>query len=270
MTHRIRVQLGFNLAELAVVLVIVGILLAGALIPLATQLEVKSIADTQRGIEQVKEAIFGFTQSNGRVPCPATPTIATGVTNAGVEQMSGNNCATTYGVVPWVTLGITETDAWGRRYSYWVDNAFGDAIASNTTQGSGQATCSYASLSPAPTQSSFAICSEGGFTIRTRATDHSFTATAQKIPLVIISHGKNGNGAYLPSGTKTTVSGALSDEASNATSTSTTFYSRTATPTASDCDDTTSGKSFCEFDDIVAWITSYSLVTRVISAGKLP
>src|SRR5437762_13518430 len=62
---------GFSLVELAVALAIIALLLAGALIPLSTQVEVRNVADTQRRIESIREAILGFAQANGRLPCPA-------------------------------------------------------------------------------------------------------------------------------------------------------------------------------------------------------
>src|SRR5207245_11230468 len=62
---------GFSLVELAVALAIIALLLAGALIPLSTQIDVRSGADTQRSMESIREAIFGFAQANGRLPCPA-------------------------------------------------------------------------------------------------------------------------------------------------------------------------------------------------------
>src|SRR6266849_9944180 len=111
---------GFSLVELAVALAIIALLLAGALIPLSTQIDVRSGADTQRSMESIREAIFGFAQANGRLPCPAnggtpagtvdTTTWATSV-GAGAEQWDPNNnrCYIAFGVVPWTTLGVSET-----------------------------------------------------------------------------------------------------------------------------------------------------------------
>ncbi len=62
---------GFSLVELAVALAIIALLLAGALIPLSTQIDVRNGADTQRSIESIRDAIIGFAQANGRLPCPA-------------------------------------------------------------------------------------------------------------------------------------------------------------------------------------------------------
>src|SRR6266705_5121804 len=84
-SHAMNRSRGLTLAELAVALAIIGLLLAGALIPFSTQIDVRNTADTQRAMESVREAIIGFAQANGRLPCPADGTIAAGGTNAGKE-----------------------------------------------------------------------------------------------------------------------------------------------------------------------------------------
>ena len=262
---------GFTLAELAVALVIVGLLLAGALAPLATQIEVRNISDTQRTMDQIKEAIIGFSQANGRLPCPADGTIAAGGVGAGTEQYAANTCTgasatTAFGVIPWATLGVPETDAWGRRFSYFVSLVFADAITA-ATYGVGCVP------TPTPAQSSFALCSLGSLTVNTRSdSTHAATALGLVLPAVFISHGKNGYGAYTPGGTTLSAPAAGTDEGANATHTNgaNTFYSRNPTPSASGCSDTTLGSPFCEFDDIVTIISSNTLIARMVNAGRLP
>ena len=102
---------GFSLVELAVSLAIIALLLAGALIPLSAQIDVRNGADTQRSMESIRDAVMGFAQANGRLPCPAngatpagtvdTTTWATAV-GAGAEQWDppNNRCYTVFGVVP--------------------------------------------------------------------------------------------------------------------------------------------------------------------------
>lgn len=258
---------GFTLAELAVAFVIIAILLAGAIIPLRTQIDVRNTADTQRSMDAIKEAIIGFALVNGRLPCPADGTISAGSAGSGTEQYNGSQCANvsgvvTFGVVPWATLGVSETDAWGRRFSYYVSPHFADAVGTTFD----------CTPTPAPTQSSFALCSLGILTVNTRNDGtHAATAIGSVLPAVIISHGKNGYGAYTSSGTTLAAPAAGTDEAANATHTNgaTTFYSRTPTPSASGCSDTAAG-SFCEFDDIVVMISTPTLIARMVSAGKLP
>ena len=267
---------GFTLAELAIALVIIGLLLASAFVPLNTQIELRAVTDTRRIQENVKDAITGFAQANGRLPCPADPTIASGVANAGTERATCNTGANMVGVVPWATLGTPELDAWGRRLTYRVATIFADAIASATYQSTGQTpTCDPPSnpTTPAPVLASFALCSLGDITVYTRdpANHATTTALASTVAAVIVSHGKNGNGAYVPSGSQKTAAAANTDELANATFTAgaTSFYNRDPTPSASGCSDT-SGTAFCEFDDIITWISPPTLVMRMVSAGKLP
>jgi prepilin-type N-terminal cleavage/methylation domain-containing protein len=239
---------GFTLIELAIVLFILTLMLAGFLVPLATQVDQRNISDTQKSLNDIKEALIGFALANGRLPCPADPTIATGQPNAGVERATCTG-ANVNGVLPWATLGVNEIDAWGRRYTYRVTASFADAISANTV--TPPVTCT-----DTPTQSSFALCSQGDIIV----TDGSSNIATQ-IPAVVVSHGKDGYGAYTSLGTQLSTTGAGADELEN-TDADVTFVSRlyTDNPTAP-------GGAF---DDIVVWITPNILLNRMVAAGKLP
>ncbi len=256
---------------MAIVLVVVGLLLTSVLSTVSTQLESRNIAETQNRLNQVKEALIGYAQANGRLPCPADGLLATGATGAGQEPaLVSNSCPTAakYAVLPWAALGVSESDVWGRRFTYKVSAEFSDAVTGTTTWG-----CGATIPVPTPTLSSFALCAQGTFTIRTR------TATVagkdpgtpvSNVPVVIISHGKNGYGAYTSGGTQYTASTTGVDEPANANATATTFYSREQSPQESTCSDTTPGSNFCEFDDLLAYIPANVLITKMVSAGKLP
>ena len=290
-----------------------------------TLIDVRNSADTQRSIESIREAILGFAQANGRLPCPAnggtpagtvdTTTWATSV-GAGAEQWNppNNRCYTVFGVVPWTTLGVAETDAWGRRLSYRVAPAFADAISLNTWQSRQNAvpgtfpsqvapftqspadqnpTCPSSSppavspyvLSPAPALSSFALCSLGDIAVWTRgAATTTAVPLGAALPAVIISHGKNGFGAWQTNGTRLNPIPAGNDEAANINGNTTAtpsggyaswaFYSRTHAPAATGCADPAPGFANaappCEFDDIVVMISSSALIARMVAAGRLP
>jgi prepilin-type N-terminal cleavage/methylation domain-containing protein len=309
---------GFSLVELAVALAIIALLLAGALIPLSTQIDVRNGADTQRSMESIREAIIGFAQANGRLPCPADGSLPAGAAGAGTEQVSGNSCTATNSaactavngaipcsVVPWATLGVPETDAWGRRFTYRVSPAFADAVilttwntrvnaysppagnlaqtVSSPTSPANQApTCD---LTVAPNSSSFALCTLGDIAVFTRGgTTTTAAPLGTALPAVIISHGKNGFGAWQTNGTRLNPIPTGNDEAANSNGNTTAipsggyaswaFYSRTRTPEAAGCVDpvfpATSAAPACEFDDIVIMISSSALITRMVSAGRLP
>jgi len=293
---------GFSLVELAVALAIIALLLAGALIPLSTQIDVRNGADTQRTMDSVRDALIGFAQANGRLPCPADGSLAAGAAGAGIEQVSGNSCVTVNSasctaingaaipcsVVPWATLGTPETDAWGRRFSYRVSPIFADLNAAGTwattTPAAQNQPCVPTPVPTAPT--SFALCSLGSIAVFTRGgASTTAVVSGAALPAVIVSHGKNGFGAWQPNGTRLNPIPVGNDEAANTSGGNTTaippggysswtFYSRTPTPAAAGCVDPVPGATnaapACEFDDIVVMISSSALIARMVAAGRLP
>ncbi len=289
---------GFTLAELAITLVIVGLLLASAFVPLNTQIELRAITDTRRIQENAKDAIIGFAQTNGRLPCPALGTIPTGSNSAGIEQIDTTinapavfpyyPCKNSIGVLPWATLGVPETDAWGKRFTYRVVGTFADGVKTssanvvnpvsglpNATQNGDTQTANQSlnctSPTPIPTQASFALCSRGDLTVNTRGiATHASTALASEIPLAIVSHGKNGHGAYTPAGVLVPGTSGADETANTIAGNAKSFMSREYSPYASGCSDATSGNPLCEFDDIVAWIPYPTLMMKMVGAGKLP
>ncbi|OGR08155.1 MAG: hypothetical protein A2511_01140 [Deltaproteobacteria bacterium RIFOXYD12_FULL_50_9] len=197
-------------------------------------------------LAEAKEALIGFAMATGRLPCPADPVIATGAANAGLERPACTLAADRTGVLPWVTLGIGETDAWGRRFSYSVTPAFADN-PSTTATFIPPATCIPA---PNPTQSSFALCSDGDITILDTA---GGATMADKIPALILSHGKNGFNAVLGTGVQISPSTDADENENNMGNAN--FVSKTISET---------------FDDVVVWIELQKLKDMMQKAQKLP
>lgn len=191
-------QAGFSLLEMSIVLAIVGLLLAGLLPTLSGQIEQQRVNETRKQMNDIKDALMGYAIVNGRLPYPASASAVTGTANAGVTD---STLAT--GVIPWVTLGTSETDAWGRRFTYSATSSF---IASN-----------------------FTLISTGSLTIKT-ATTGSNVATG--IPAIFVSHGTNGWGAYTPQGTQILAS-SDSGEAGNSNANNN-FVSHDPTPSFDD------------------------------------
>lgn len=223
-------QPGFTLVELAVVLAIFGLLLGILVIPLSTQVDQQRYADAERQLTAVHEALLGFAIANGRLPCPATATIASGAANAGVENKPGAACGggVAEGVLPWATLGVPELDPWGLRFTYRVATALADDPAAGM-------------------QASFLITDTGNITV----TDGAVNIGTQ-LPAVVVSHGKNGLGAFRPDGTQ--VGGATGNELQNANN-DVTFVSQLPAP---------------NFDDLVIWVSPHVLKTRLVAANRLP
>jgi len=153
-------QHGFTLAELAIVTVIIALLIGGTVLTFSAQNDAREIADTQRTLDQARDAIIGFALRNGRLPCPA-PLGVNGVesfcTNGGAGACGlpilappgpvpgHGRCSNPNGFVPAATLGIgpIETnpaspnfglllDSWLQPIRYSVTQVFSPTPPPNT------------------------------------------------------------------------------------------------------------------------------------------
>lgn len=109
-------QGGFSLLELAVVLVILGLVLGGLLIPLGTSGEQRRLAATDATLALAHDALLGFALVHGRLPC------------VDVDGDGNEDCPSGgEGALPWRTLGLTQArgrDAWDHPLRYRADSAF--------------------------------------------------------------------------------------------------------------------------------------------------
>jgi len=234
------IQSGFTLVELTMVLIIVALLSTGLLFGVSAQRSVAENADAQRQLENIRETLLGFAIAKSRLPCPARASIPSGTVGAGEED-----CSITNGVIPWVTLGITETDPWGNRITYYSDQCFScDSICNRNV-----------ACNPSPPLSStstpFTLDTDGNANIKEASSSGSNVAS--KVPSVIVSHGKRSLGAWQPTGNQ--IPGASGDEAENSDTTNAVFVSKVT------------GE---DFDDLVTWIVPSILKSRMVAAGRLP
>lgn len=244
-----RPQPGFTLVELAVVMLIVSILLAGVLMPLSMQIDLRKASETKRTMDEVKEALVGFAMANGRLPCPAS------ATSNGVEDPVGGSTSTPStpcavplaGFVPAVTLSLTPTDAqgylidgWNSRLRYAVTTANGKAF---TTAGQMKV------LSINSLGADLCVCSTSTGIIAAGpscAANATLTSTAVAVIYSL--------------GTNSATGGIGADESKNLDG-DRLFISHEPTP---------SGATNGEFDDLVVWLSPNVLYNRLIAAGALP
>jgi type II secretory pathway pseudopilin PulG len=249
------VQAGFTLVELAISVFIITLLLGTILIPLATQVEQRQINETQKLMDDIREALLGFAATNGYLPCPDLQQPgAPGVPNDGIEDVfpvgnvNAGRCigvaadASVTGNLPWATLGLGSQDTWGNRFRYSVQAAY----AQRPLQ------------PPPPTVATFGLGTGGGLRVCAATTCPGTTTLTTTAVAVIISHGKNGLGAISASTNLFNPVATSADELNNATNDQ---DSISRTP---------SNVTGVVFDDIVIWLPKFILNSRMIAAGKLP
>jgi len=253
--HNGSIPLGFTLVELAVVLTVIAVLSGSILLSVARQAEVDKIRTTQQQLHEIKQALLGYAVIYHRLPCAADPSLVTGAVGAGTETLntqgnsdiSDDTCNLYAGILPWVDLGVAETDAWGRRFTYRVTQKFAQYGGS----------C----VHTAP-DVYFALCDEGTLLVKDLAGGSNI---ASKLVAVVVSHGKNGHGANLPSGINIAFPpdpgaepGKYDQEKENtATGGVGTEFVKT-------------GFHAEHFDDVLAWLGTPVLMNRMVSAQKLP
>lgn len=232
----LRPDKGFSLVELAIVLVVVGLLIGGLLTPLSVQMEQRRVDETQRILADTREALIGFALRNGYLPCPAVSA------QNGYEDRVGATCTQgkRLGFIPWATLGLPRSDAWGRMLRYSVSPSFSNS------------------------QQMFGLGTPRDITIGTRDAAGNLVAASgiNDIPAVVLSHGKNGFGGFselgVPNGA---VVGGNADERTNASEAGIAFVSR---------DPSQGNAPGGEYDDLVAWVSPNILFSRMVAAGVLP
>ncbi len=246
-----QISRGFTLVEIAIAVFIIALLLGSILVPLTTQVEQRQVSETQKMLEDIKEALVGHAVAKGYFPCTDKTSGATtgpnDTPNDGVEDINtatGVCISSAAGNVPWQTLGLGAADPWGNRFRYRVDTNYSrrsPATPFNLTTAAGLVVCSTWSGCPG--------------TSSVRLTPASPDAAVA----VIISHGKNGLGAMSAQTGALNPTPSSFDETGNYSGGP--FVSRIHTPVGS-----TPG----EFDDVVTWLGKYTLYNRMVAAGKLP
>lgn len=251
-------QRGFTLVEVAIVVLIMGLVLGGLAMPLATQRENARLRDSREQLQDVESALKGYVLVNGFLPCPATP----GSTGA-ADALAGA-CTSQHGFVPATTLAIDGNrnpdnlllDPWGAplRYSVTRSDADSDGQWDFVTPGElGDVGMSV--LSP-----DLSVCSSAVGATASACGSAATTLSAQA-PVVIYSLGKDWPSFSSPDQMENvgaTLAGGPSG-ASYGVGGNEVFVAR--------------GKSEQpggEFDDVVIWVSANTLYHGLIMSGRLP
>ena len=116
-------QRGFTMIEIAIVLLVVSVLLGYTVAMFPVQQELKQYRKVNEEMQDIMDALTGFAQVNGRLPCADGD-------NDGLEDWPGGvaDCVTWYGNLPARTLSLNGSysqggvllDPWGTPYRYQV------------------------------------------------------------------------------------------------------------------------------------------------------
>lgn len=259
-------QSGFTLAEIAIVLAIIGIAMTMGLKMLTATLENGATSETQAKQDRIKLALVSYLRNNGRLPCPDTVTPATGNE---VVVPAGGSCNLTadagYGVLPWLTLQIPREavlDGWGNFFSYRAANSFAPVARNWASRTVGT-----------PFDINELTTPNVALIIQERAAPAAaLTQITDRAVVVILSHGKNGLGALTTRGTARvlppTVAVAL-DENTNGTVGARTFVRRAFNESPQDAVPLVPPpvNPGGPFDDLVAYMTGQELL-RSLTAEK--
>jgi len=266
---------GFSLVELAIVLLIVGILMLSLMYTLSAQVDQRNIDDTRRRLEQARELVLAFSTTNGRLPCPARDRVtaapvtvvgdevwtnAIGCQGDGVNDYYGGVIAAgspvvTGGFLPARSVGFPHVDsngfavdAWGNRLRYAVANLTTPAASCPTPHFVYAINLKQSGIGCQPND--LLICkSATGITAATCGGAANQVMTTSLVVAIIYSTGKNGAQA----------AGGI-DEAANLDG-NRIFVYHTPTPSTA---------ANGAFDDQFLWITTGEFYGRLISAGVLP
>jgi prepilin-type N-terminal cleavage/methylation domain-containing protein len=256
---------GFSLVEMAVVVVIMGIMMALGLKTLRATQESAAWSETKAKQDRIKTALVSFLRTNGRLPCPDTAATPTGIeTSAGCSTP-----ATGYGVLPWATLGLgreAAVDGWQNFYTY--------RVATNNTSAAAPATPAVPRAQNAAQNWTFKAATgfnigsltspvSGGFTalqIDQRDAAGGIAIVAYNAVAVVFSRGKTGGGARTPFGTVLAAPTGV-DEIVNNTAGSTRFIVRDSTDNAAAIGGA--------YDDVVMFITPQDLLQPMLDDKTL-
>lgn len=260
---------GFTLIELTIVMLVAALILGGMTLSLTTLREVSQRRDTERQLSEIRDALQGFVIINGRLPCPASArsygmesfcNVDTEECNelfTGEPQTHGR-CAHYFGgFLPGVALGLPGLsangfllDAWGtpsNQIRYAVANATIGSTNHAATTANGIRSATLSELAATSKKKLLAVCSS---TIGINGVNCGSTNKLTDSALaVIFSLGRHSSTA-----------GIGTDEAENLDGDAL-FISHP--PSASESEGG-------EFDDIVTWISTNTLLNRMVSAGRLP
>ena len=184
-------QHGFTLLELSIVLIIIGLVMAGSVSIGSSMIEQAKENQTRAKMKSIEAALLNYRKLYNRLPCPNQVDLPYTDANYGKETDSdgagGASCAGVSGnpfkgAIPAKALGLpveTMLDGWGGKFVYTLSDPYAEHNAFTTQN----------------------ITSSAGIIQMIDYRDEKFVLDAV---YALISYGKNGHCATLPTGSMKT------------------------------------------------------------------
>ena len=228
---------GFTLVEMAVVVLLIGILMGMGLVTANSVMQNTQRSVTKDRLRSIQLALMAYYRANtGVFPCPDAPVGA--AVRDGVQDVAGANCSAQFGTVPYADLGLpreTALDGYGNYFSYRLATNWHTAgLATTPLCASSPTVTYYKPPAPAPA-----------------LTVNYSVGPAATVGIVLISHGSNAFGAWNQGNTtasKNASAGATAAEIANQTLGTT--YNDLQTPVAPNA----------TFDDLVATLAPGNII----------
>jgi len=258
---------------MAVAIFIIALLLGSILVPLESRVESRNYDQTQRILDQAREALLGYAAAYGYFPCPADYALgsngAEATAGGGYSHGTGGDCpssvrgsgggagGTYIGYLPAVTLAFTNIDSQGYAVDAWglSQNRIRYALS---RQNVGGVTRPFVSANGMRSAGMSNILSTNLLSVCNSASGASTSACASAATTLT----SNAIAVIWSLGSNAATGGTSTDEVRNA-------------QTLANADrvfikkEKTAGTG-PEFDDVVTWISPPMLFNQLIAAGQLP
>lgn len=244
---------GFTLIELAVVLLVLSVLLSGLGVPLAAQVAQRRHDETTRRLEAAREAILAFAVVHARLPCPANDASGVEAFAAGGDPGNGR-CADFHGgYLPAASLGLSGIDERGHLRDAWDTTAsrIRYAVAAPTIAGAaavltrthGMQAASINALGSEPHY--LFVCATGRYA-NASGCGPAVHQVTRRAAFVLVAPGANAASATQGQDERRNADGDM------------VFVHRAPMEGAD------------PFDDQVTWAPIHLVVSRLVTAGRLP
>ena len=184
MSRKHRLQRGFSLVEIAIVLVIVGLLSVGMVSGYVKYRSYSLYKTSQVRLEDIRHSLLAFARVNGYLPCPDTD-------GDGKENRAGS-CKGVDGTVPYLDIGLSRAqaeDAWRNPVGYHITrNADSAAISNPARSASYFDAAKSCQLSTPPTAST---TDADNLTVK----DGDGNTVIEQASLVLVARNSNGRAA---------------------------------------------------------------------------